>query len=314
MELGSATRLDPNLHAIEQAEVRDGLELAFVRAGVGGYPLLLVHGWPETKRIWWRNIEPLAAAGFEVIAPDLRGFGDSGLAGDGFYDLAAHARDLHALVHEVLGHERCAAAGGDLGGGAIQDLGLRFEGFVERQCIFNTVLPLIRDEYQRAGISSELPRETRMAADYFSRQGRKADELADELDTGDKRRRYIAQFYGPRFWASPGSFTREEVDFMTEPFADAEKLRVSFGNYESALGSRPLSEPPRFFETNPVPTLVLYGPDDHVIPRDFPERCEVVFTERIGPLVVSGAGHFLQWERAELLNQCLGYFFRDLVG
>jgi pimeloyl-ACP methyl ester carboxylesterase len=43
-----------------------------------------VHGWPETRRIWWRNIAPLAAAGFEVIVPDLRGFGDSSLAPDGF--------------------------------------------------------------------------------------------------------------------------------------------------------------------------------------------------------------------------------------
>jgi pimeloyl-ACP methyl ester carboxylesterase len=306
------TGLDPDLHAIERAEVRHGLELAFVRSGVGGYPLLLVHGWPETKRVWWRNIEPLAQAGFEVIVPDLRGFGDSGLAEDGFYDLAAHARDLHALLHDVLGHERCAAAGGDLGGGVIQDLGLRFEGFVERQCLFNTVLPLIPEQYENAGISSEVRREVRMAADYFMRQGRNADELAAELDTEDKRRRYIAQFYGSRFWASPGSFTREDVDFMADPFADPDKLRASFGNYESALGSRPLSEPPRFFETNPIPTLVLYGPEDHVIPRDFPERCEVVFSERIGPLLVPRAGHFLQWERAELLDQCLIYFFRDL--
>ena len=45
-----------------------------------------------------------------------------------------------------------------------------------------------------------------------------------------------------------------------------------------------------------------------MIQRDFPERCEVVFTERIGPLVVPRAGHFLQWERADLLNQCLIYF------
>jgi pimeloyl-ACP methyl ester carboxylesterase len=153
-----------------------------------------------------------------------------------------------------------------------------------------------------------------MAADYFLRQGREADELAAELDTPDKRRRYVAQFYGSRFWATPGAFSREEVEFMTEPFADPEKLRAGFGNYESALGTRPLSEQPRFFETNPVPTLVLYGPDDHVIPRDFPERCEVVFTERVGPLLVPRAGHFLQWERADLLNQALAYFFRDLTG
>jgi pimeloyl-ACP methyl ester carboxylesterase len=41
-----------------------------------GYPLLLLH--PETKRIWWRNIGPLAEAGYEVIAPDLRGYGGLG--------------------------------------------------------------------------------------------------------------------------------------------------------------------------------------------------------------------------------------------
>jgi pimeloyl-ACP methyl ester carboxylesterase len=305
--------LDAGAFPVERVEVRDGVELAFVRAGEGGYPLLLVHGWPETKRIWWRNVGPLAAAGFEVIAPDLRGFGDSSLALDGHYDLAAHARDLRALMRDRLGHERCAAAGGDLGGAVIQDLGLRFEGFVERQCMFNTVLPIMRDAYEAAGIDAGVPREVRMAADYFLRQGREADELAAELDTPQRRRRYVAQFYGSRFWASPGSFTPEEVDFMTEPFADADKLRAGFGNYESAIGARPLSEPPRFFEPNPVPTVLLYGPDDHVIQRDYPERCEVVFSERVGPFVVPGAGHFLQWERADLLNQTLIYFLRDLT-
>ena len=106
------TALDGSAFPIERATIAEGLELAFVRQGVGGYPLLLVHGWPETKRIWWRNIRPLADAGFEVIVPDLRGFGDSGLAPDGFYDPAANATDLHRLVRDVLGHERCAASSG----------------------------------------------------------------------------------------------------------------------------------------------------------------------------------------------------------
>jgi pimeloyl-ACP methyl ester carboxylesterase len=57
--------------------VRPGVHLAWWREGIGGKPLLLVHGWPETKLIWERNVLPLAAAGFEVIVPDLRGFGDS---------------------------------------------------------------------------------------------------------------------------------------------------------------------------------------------------------------------------------------------
>src|SRR3954453_11651184 len=149
---------------VERAEVRPGVELAYWRAMPArppGFPLLLVHGWPEAKRIWARNVEPLAAAGFEVIVPDLRGFGDSGLAPDGFYDLAAHARDLHALVAGVLGHERCAASGGDLGGGVIQDLALRFEGFVARQVLFNTILPLLPEAYEAAGIPLEPPRGVR---------------------------------------------------------------------------------------------------------------------------------------------------------
>ena len=125
---------------IERARVRDVLHLAYVRAGQGGFPLLLVHGWPETKRIWWRNVEPLAAAGFEVIVPDLRGFGDSDLAPDGFYDPAAHARDLHALVHDVLGHARCAAVGGDLGG--VVDAYLRVYDTANVRVVDASVMPL----------------------------------------------------------------------------------------------------------------------------------------------------------------------------
>lgn len=302
----------PDAFPVERAQVRPGVSIAYVRAGAGGYPLLLVHGWPETKRIWWRNVEPLVQAGFEVIVPDLRGFGDSGLAPDGFYDLAAHARDMHALVADVLGHERCCAVGGDLGGGVIQDLGLRFAGFVERQVLFNSVLPLLGREYEAAGVPLAPPAEVRMAADYFVRQGREADALAAELDSPKRRRRYVGEFYGHRFWASPGAFSREQVEFMSEPFADPQRLRAGWGNYESALGTRPLSEPARFFEVSAVPTLALYGADDHVIWRQFPQMCEVAFTELIGPFVVQRAGHFLQWERAELLNRTVAYFLGDL--
>ena len=276
--------------------------LTFDHAGQGGKPLLLLHGWPETRRIWERNVEPLARAGFEVIAPDLRGFGDSPLAPDDRYDVAAHSGDLAALI-ERLGHDRIAVCGGDLGGVVAQDLSLRFEGLVERLCLFNTIPPLL------PGGPPPIPRATRMAADYFIRQSKDADGLAAELDTPDKRRRYISTFYGSRFWAAPGSFEREEVERMTEPFADADRFRASIANYEYAGGPRQAPEPPRLLEPNPTPTLILYGPEDHVIPADFPERMEAAFPNRAGPFVVPRAGHFLQWERAELLNDALRLFF-----
>ena len=272
--------------------------LAYEHAGQGGKPLLLLHGWPETRRIWERNVEPLAGAGFEVIAPDLRGFGDSPLAPDDRYDVAAHSSDMAELVR-ALGHERIAVCAGDLGGVVAQDLSLRFDGLVERLCLFNTIPPLLE------GGPPPVPRSTRMAADYFIRQSKDADGLAAELDTPEKRRRYVASFYGSRFWAAPGSFTREDVDRMTEPFADAERFRASIANYEYAGGPRQAPEPPRLLEPNPTPTLILYGPEDHVIMPDFPQRMEAAFPNRAGTFVVQGAGHFLQWERADVLNGAL---------
>lgn len=304
---------EPSAFGTVRTRLPSGRELAYVREGAGGFPLLLVHGWPETKRLWWKVIAPLAAAGFEVIAPDLRGFGESDADPDGFHDLAAHARDLHALVHDELGHERCAAAGGDLGGGIIQDLGLRFDGFVVRQVLFNCVMPILTEAYAAAGLAGEPHPVVRQAADYFVRQGRDADALAAELTTDEQRRRYVAQFYGSRMWATPGGFTRDDVDFMTEPFASAAHLRASFGNYESALGSRPLSEKPRWFEVSEVPTLALYGPDDHVMYPDWPERCEVAFTDLTGPFVVRRAGHFLPWERPEVFTGAVVSYLRDLL-
>ncbi len=303
---------DPAAFAVHHATLPGGARLAYLREGAGGFPLLLVHGWPETKRLWWKVIAPLAAAGFEVIAPDLRGFGDSDADVDGFHDLAAHTADLHALVHDVLGHERIATAGGDLGGGILQDLALRHERFVVRQVLFNCVMPLLGAAYEAAGLPLTTGPVTRQAADYFVRQGREADELAAELDTAEKRRRYIATFYGSRFWGTPGGFTGDDVDFMTEPFADADHLRASFGNYESALGTRERLDLPRFFQVSSVPTLALYGPDDHVIYQDWPERCEVAFSDLVGPFVVPRAGHFLPWERPQLFVKAVVAFLRDL--
>ncbi len=302
----------PDAFQVRRAEVREGLSLAYVHEGVGGTPLLLVHGYPETKRIWWRNIIALAEAGFEVIAPDLRGYGDSDLAPDGYYDLAVQSADLYSLVHDVLGHDRCVAAGGDFGGVVMYDLGLRFPGFVQRQVFFNSVAPVLTDLYEAAGVPTDLPGPSRAASDYYIRQGLEADELCAEMDTPEKRRRYIGGMYGHRFWASPGSFGADDVDFMTEPFADADSFRAAMTIYEYGFG-REMSGAPMIFDPCDIPTVVLYGPDDHVIPSTFPLQCEVAFSECVGPFVVPDAGHFLQWERPDIFNSTTRWFCADLL-
>ena len=174
------------------------------------------------------------------------------------------------------------------------------------------MLPTIPEAYEAAGVAPDPDRSRRPTADYFLRQGSDADGLASELDTPERRRAYIADFYGHRLWAAPGTFGPDDIRFMTEPFADPVKLRTSWGCYEVATGNRQVSEIPRLFETNPVPTLALYGPEDHVVWRNFPDKSAVAFTECIGPFVVRGAGHFLQWEQAGILNRALTHFFADL--
>lgn len=295
--------LDPARFEPQRASPR-GFEQVFVHEGRGGRPLLLIHGWPETRRIWWRNIGPLAEAGFEVIAPDLRGFGDSGLAPDGLYDTVSHSRDLYALVNGRLGHSRVAVVAGDAGGAVAQDLSLRFPGFVERMVLFNCPLPYLREPMR--GLRTRPPAE---AGDYFLRQGTDADALAAELDSEEQRRRYVATFYTSRFWAHPGAFDPPALAFMTEPFGAASKLRAGFGVYESVFDERARVANPKL-RRNPTPTLILFGASDHVIYPDFDEMAACVFPDHVGPLRVADTGHFVQWEAADVLNSAIRHLCR----
>ena len=298
--------LDPDAFTWASTDVR-GFTQAFVRENPGGVPLLLVHGWPETSRIWWRVIRPLATAGFEVIAPDLRGFGRSGIGPDGFHDVASHALDLHALMRAA-GHDRYVTVGGDLGGAIIQDLALRHPDATIRMVLFNSPLPYDRERMR--GMRTRPPAES---SDYFLRQGTDPDGLEAELDTPDKRRRYIATFYGPRLWSHPGGFDREAVEFMTEPFADGTKLRASFGAYESAFDESARAEPARIGRNEHTETMILFGPSDHVIYPEFDRMAAVVFPNHVGPFLVRDCGHFLQWEAADVLVGATRSFCRDLL-
>jgi pimeloyl-ACP methyl ester carboxylesterase len=202
--------------------------------------------------------------------------------------------------------------GGDIGGAVAVDLTLRYPGLVDRLCFFNGPEPYLPDQFAAAGIARSVPISANPVLDYFVRQGTDPDGLLAELDTPERRRRYIAEFYGHRLWAPAGSFTAEDVDFMTEPFADAERMRACWVDYEVACDRRRPSVPERSSEPVHIPTLVLYGPEDPVVPSTFPERCAIAFTHCIGPFVVRGAGHFLQWERADVLNRALTWFLADL--
>lgn len=300
--------IDPGAFELHRATAR-GFAQAYVRENVGGVPLVCVHGWPETKRIYWRVIEPLAAAGFEVIVPDLRGFGDSDVGPDGFHDVPSHARDLYTLVHDELGHDHVVLVGGDLGGPVIQDLALRHPDWVDRMVLFNSPVPYLKEAMD----SIPGTRPPRESIDYYVRQGNDADALAAELDTPDQRERYIATFYTSRFWAHPGAFSPEAVAFHAEPFRDGAKLRAGFGGYESVFSEAARSEVSVIGPNRHTPTLILFGPSDHVLYPAFDRMAAAVFARHVGPFLLRDCGHFVPWEAPHALVSGTAAFCGDLL-
>src|ERR687897_3740850 len=89
----------------------NGIQMHYVMGGQGD-PVVLLHGWPQS---WyeWRHIMPALAENYTVIAPDLRGFGDSSKPTTG-YDGNTTAEDVYQLVSQ-LGFSEIFLVGHDVG-------------------------------------------------------------------------------------------------------------------------------------------------------------------------------------------------------
>lgn len=304
--------VDPVAFERHQAEVRAGVVLSFMREGEGGVPLVLLHGWPETMRIWWRNIRPLADAGFEVIVPDLRGFGGSPIPSDGFHDVASHSRDIQGLI-ELLGHSTAVVGGGDYGGMITQDLGHRFPGLVQRQVLFNVLAPMLPELYEAHGIGGDSFAEVNAVSEHVMRHGNDADGLVAELPSAAARRAYIEGFYTYRHWGKAGAFTQAQRAFFSEPFGDADPFRASLGLYEPFMDPAKITDPPLLAQPHELRTLILYGIEDRVVGPVFTRRMQLACSDRVGPFLVEDAGHFVQYERPDVFNSAVECFCLDLL-
>ena len=92
----------------------NGIQLAYDRRGTrGGAPLVLLHGFPLDHHLW-DEVVPLLEDTFDVILPDLRGFGDSTTV-DSFYSMDDYASDIASLLDQ-LGIQKAAIVGHSMGG------------------------------------------------------------------------------------------------------------------------------------------------------------------------------------------------------
>lgn len=152
----------------------NGIHMHYVEQGQG-MPIVLCHGFPHIWFSWHRQITALAAAGYRVIAPDMRGMGQTDApAAPEAYDIDHITADLTGLL-DHLGLEKAVFAGLDFGAFAIYDLALRYPERVmaviglENPAAPHNPLESPLSEYQRIG------KQHFLHIEYF-RQGPRADE------------------------------------------------------------------------------------------------------------------------------------------
>jgi haloacetate dehalogenase len=109
------------------------------QVGGNGPPILLLHGFPQTKAIW-EIVAPALADRFTVVASDLRGYGQSskphGKADHSTYSKRSMAADQHALM-KALGHEQFFLLGHDRGGRVSHRLAMDFPESVSRLMVLD---------------------------------------------------------------------------------------------------------------------------------------------------------------------------------
>ncbi len=115
-------------------------DIHLAEAGRGGRPVLLLHGHPQTHLTWHRVAPALVAAGFHVIAPDLRGYGDSARPPGGERHAGYSKRAMAADQIEIMaafGHRRFAVVGHDRGGRVAHRLALDHPDGIERLAVLD---------------------------------------------------------------------------------------------------------------------------------------------------------------------------------
>ena len=119
----------------------NGIRMHYLAAGKGE-PVILLHGYAQTSHMWRPLMKELAKTHL-VIAPDLRGFGDTTKAAAG-YDKKSMAQDVHALA-QSLGIKKAGVAGHDIGLMVAYAYAAQYPAEVERIALLDAFIPGVGD-------------------------------------------------------------------------------------------------------------------------------------------------------------------------
>jgi pimeloyl-ACP methyl ester carboxylesterase len=252
----------------------NGTRLHYLMAGKGD-PVVLLHGYAETSHMWL-PLMPNLVTNHTVIAPDLRGAGQSSTLADG-YTKAAMAQDIHALTQK-LGYERIRIVGHDIGLMVAYAFAAQYPSEVDRIVLMDAFLPgvgkwrdvwLMRDLwhfhfYGKTPLALVHGRE-RIYFEHFWN-----DFAADPAHSVPERdRRFYAKAY-----SRPGGM-RAGFEYFRAFEKDAEEF--------ARLAQKPLT----------MPLLVLTG--EKASGEFLIEQARLV-AKNVEGVIIRGSGHWLMEE------------------
>lgn len=292
----SSIQLDERfLHHTMEA---NGVNLHYVIGGQGE-PVLLWHGFLET---WycWRRIMPALAEQYTVIAPDMRGYGDSDKPTSG-YDARSLCEDFHQLVQQ-LGFEKIHLVAHDMGAPPA----LLYASDYPNEVLSLTYLeePVLLNAHLEQ-IFKFSPQSTQQGGlwwwTFFL-----APDLPETLIAGQERA-FLTYFYNT-YCNDSSAIELEAIEEYLRTFATSDGIRGALGVYRAIFASIEQTEP---LAQHPVQVPVLALGGETVTGEKVKTMMTAVAIDVRGGSV-DRCGHFIPDERPDYLIEQLFTFFQDV--
>jgi pimeloyl-ACP methyl ester carboxylesterase len=278
-----------------------GVPIHYARCGRGPV-LVLLHGWPE---FWltWRKVMDLLGNDFDMIAPDLRGFGQSGHANPAPSDQVGadvHMGDVMGLL-ERLQIDRFGIVSHDVGAYVAQGIGRAHAERLSGLFFFDCPYPGIGNRWTEPTHLKEIWYQS------FHQQPWAASLVGASRETC---RTYFNHFLN--YWsARPGAFD-DVMEEWVDNFMSRGNLQGGFNWYLSANAGRIAVMQGKAPPVAPitVPTCVRWGTDSHVLKPEWGDRLGEYFTD-LDFQPMHGIGHFPHREDPErAAGEIKGFFER----
>ena len=263
-----------------------GLNFHVAEAGEGD-PVILLHGWPQHWYAWRFLIPALAESGRRVLAIDLRGFGWTDIAWEGFEK--ENMADDVANVMAALEVERASIVGHDWGGWIGYMLARRRPELVERLVMLSIPPPTMRPTPRVLWSTRRTGYQWALASPLGPRLLRTPRYVARKIRGWARDREHlpvpVQRLYGRDLRASTRA---RAASLLYRTYLLREAGPVVGGRYRK--------------ERLTVPALVLHGDRDPILPPVLFEGHEQ-YADEMTIESIPGAGHFLPEERPELVAE-----------